>query len=142
MRAVLDPNVLVSALISPKGLPARLVDAAEEGRYELVVSPRLFRELEDVLMRPKFRRWFPEEAVPLFLGRLHAVGTPHEEGEIEPVTADPKDDYLVALVAASGAGYLVSGDPHLLDVETSPTGGIAIPILNPREFSEHLRRSG
>lgn len=39
MRAVLDPNVLVSALLSPTGTPARIVLAWAEGRFELVVSP-------------------------------------------------------------------------------------------------------
>ena len=45
---------------------------------------------------------------------------------------DPKDDYLVALTHASGADYLVSGDPHLAGAENKVSG----TVLTPRQFSE------
>ncbi len=48
---------------------------------------------------------------------------------------DPKDDYLVALAQASGADYLVSGDPHLVRASLGK-GGAA--VLTPRQFSELL----
>jgi hypothetical protein len=38
MRVVLDPNVLISALISPAGHSAQIVSAWIEERSELVVS--------------------------------------------------------------------------------------------------------
>ncbi|MDQ3629985.1 MAG: putative toxin-antitoxin system toxin component, PIN family [Actinomycetota bacterium] len=57
MRVVLDPNVLVSALISPSGPPREIVDAWIAERFDLVVSPALLAELDGVLARPKFRRW-------------------------------------------------------------------------------------
>lgn len=139
-------------MISPNGTSARVLAAAEEGHYELVLSTRLLSELEDVLRREKFRRYLPIESVPLFLSRLALAASrasggplpynpPYEEGEIVPVSADPKDDYLVALAVASGASYLVSGDNHLLDLETRATGAIATPILTPREFLEQLEWS-
>jgi hypothetical protein len=53
-RAVLDPNVLVSAIISRRGgAPDRIVRAWREGTFELVISPRLIAELADLLARPK-----------------------------------------------------------------------------------------
>ncbi len=136
-------------MTTPNGTSARVLAAAEEGRYELVLSARLVSELEDVLRREKFRRYLPIESVPLFITRLALAASrasggplpydpPYEEGEIVSVSADPKDDYLVALAVASGASYLVSGDPHLLAVETSATGAISTPILTPREFLEQL----
>ncbi len=98
----------------------------------------MLREAEDVLMWPKFRRYFPEEAVPLYLGRLIDAGTMYEEGEIRPASPDPKDDYLVALAHASNADYLVSGDPHLLGLgDRSP-----FMSVTPRDFLEELERSG
>lgn len=48
-RVVLDPNVLVSAYISPTGAPAQLLEQALSGRLQLVASPRLLAELEGVL---------------------------------------------------------------------------------------------
>ncbi|MCA1705276.1 MAG: PIN domain-containing protein, partial [Actinobacteria bacterium] len=52
MRAVLDPNVIISAVLSPGGAPARVMTAWLEGRYELVVSPLLLEELERALSYP------------------------------------------------------------------------------------------
>ena len=51
LAAVLDTNVLVSALLEPRGLPARLLDQATAGSFELVVSDYLLDELREVLER-------------------------------------------------------------------------------------------
>lgn len=53
-RVVVDPNVLVAALISPRGAPAALYGALAGGRFELIASPLLLAELERVLSREKF----------------------------------------------------------------------------------------
>jgi putative PIN family toxin of toxin-antitoxin system len=127
-------------LISPKGIPARIVRYAEGERYRLVVSERLLAELEGVLRREKFRRYFPEEVVPAFLKRLREIALiSQEEGVIEPVTVDPKDDYLFALTRSTSADYLVSGDPHLLEVQERQRY-IAPIIVSPRVFLEDLDR--
>jgi predicted nucleic acid-binding protein len=57
VRAVLDPNVLVSAVISPAGPAGSILLAWSLGQFELVTSPKLLDELADVLARPKLRRW-------------------------------------------------------------------------------------
>ncbi len=56
-RVVLDPGVLIAALLSPKGAPAQLLRGWMQGDYELVVSPKLLAELERVLLRDKFRTY-------------------------------------------------------------------------------------
>jgi len=56
VRAVLDPNVLVSAAISPAGPPRQILTAWTDERFELIVSSALLAELAEVLARPKFRR--------------------------------------------------------------------------------------
>lgn len=50
----------------------------------------------------------------------------------ENVSADRDDDYVLACAVDGGADYIVSGDPHLLDLKTHRS----IPILTPREFVE------
>lgn len=67
---------------------------------------------------------------------LREKGISAEEGTIaRTVPGDPKDDYLVALARVSGAGYLVSGDPHLA---AALPGGGTVSVLTPRQFSEIL----
>ena len=70
MRAVLDPNVLVSAAISAVGPPRRIVTAWVGARFELVASPALLDELAGVLARPKFRRWISPAVMREFVDGL------------------------------------------------------------------------
>lgn len=135
IRAVVDPNVFVSAQISSLGHPARIVRAVDDGLFEPVVSDRLLSELHNVLMRPRFRRYMTEGEVEDLIANLREKGIGATEGEIErAVPDDPKDDYLVALTHASNADYLVSGDPHL----AGTTSRVPATVLTPRQFSELL----
>jgi len=129
VRAVLDPNVIISALLSRDGTPAEVLRAWLEGRFELVVSPLLLEELERALAYPKLReRIQPDEAEALvaWLGREATVvddPTDPPRGH----SADPGDDYLLA-VAERERAALVSGDRHLLALSEE------LPVLTPREF--------
>jgi putative PIN family toxin of toxin-antitoxin system len=135
VRAVLDVNVIISALLSPSGAPARVIRAWLEGRFELVVSPLLLGELKRALAYPKLRErigvvearrvleWFATSA-------LVAEDPRHPPPVRSP---DPGDDYLIALAHAERA-VLVSGDQHLLGLEG------AIPIHSPARFLVLLQR--
>lgn len=116
-RAVLDSNVLVSALISPGGPSGQLLEQVRTGELELIASPRLLAELKTVLEREKFRRYFDLETGQDFceLLRLEAQVAPDPDGQAPLRSADPKDDYLLDL-AFSQSSRLVSGDSHLLDL--------------------------
>lgn len=134
-RAVLDPGVLIAALISGTGAPASLVVAWIEGRFDLVVSPRLLVEVERVLERPKFRRYVTSDDFGEFVALLHSFGTmvPDPIDVTPGLTPDPGDDYLVALARDAGARFLISGDAHLTRLEDpSP------PVLTPRAFLDLL----
>lgn len=129
-RAVLDPGVLIAALISPHGAPAALYLMWRGGLYEMIVSPNLLGELERVLSRPKFRKYATEEEAASFVETLRNEATlspdpPPEHG----LTPDPGDDYLVSLARAAGATYLISGDPHLTNL-SAPWPS----VLTPRAF--------
>jgi predicted nucleic acid-binding protein len=49
LKAVLDTNVYIAAFGHPKGHNAKLWIAATEGRYHLLVSPAITREIAKVL---------------------------------------------------------------------------------------------
>jgi putative PIN family toxin of toxin-antitoxin system len=131
LRAVLDVNVLISALLSPTGTPARVLAAWQQGQFDLIVSPQLLAELERALGYPKLRRHIGPDEVAEFVGVLLREAIierdPAEPPEIR--SADPGDDYLIALAAASGA-VLVSGDDHVLSLGTD------LPIYSPARFVE------
>jgi putative PIN family toxin of toxin-antitoxin system len=121
--------VLVSALITPDGTPAKLLAQVRKGELELVVSPRLLDELAGVLARKKFRRYVSTEVVAGYLdfARQEALAARDPDGPPPLRSQDADDDYLIALAHDQNA-VLVSGDHHLLDI-----GGGA-PILAPADL--------
>jgi uncharacterized protein len=128
-RAVLDPGVLVSALISPTGTPAKLIAEGRDGGLELVVSPLLLGELDEVLRRQKFRRYVDLESARGYVELLQreSLNVADPEDAPSPRSADPDDDYLIALARRENA-VLVSGDRHLLDLADRA------PILSPADL--------
>jgi uncharacterized protein len=134
-RAVIDPNVLVSAFISPRGgAPDRIVRAWREGAFELVVSPQLIAELTDVLDRPKFATQAAEGRAAAYIAALVGDAVIVDDPPDPPnVSADRGDDYLIALAHAANADAIVSGDSHLTQLD-SPTP----LVLTPRQFIERL----
>ncbi|HXF71369.1 MAG TPA: putative toxin-antitoxin system toxin component, PIN family [Actinomycetota bacterium] len=132
--AVLDPGVLVAALISPRGAPAALLLASFEGYFELVVSPWLLGELDRVLRRPKFRRHVTGAEVAGYLELLAERAVVVLDPPAPPVTPDPGDDYLVALARAARTDVLVSGDAHLTGLPDPDP-----PVLTSRGFLDRLQ---
>lgn len=138
MKAVLDPNTLESAAISPRGIPAQVVRARAEGRFVMVVSPMLLDELRDVLGRPAFRHWVTTDEAVELADRLETAAKSEASGEmvgdpteIPAVTRAADDDYLIVLARSAGADCIVSGDKDL----TSLTD-LQPPVLTPRAFLE------
>jgi putative PIN family toxin of toxin-antitoxin system len=115
LRAVLDVNVLISALLSPAGASARLLRAWQEGRFELFVSPGLLAELGRALAYRKLRQLIPESDAEAFVAWLsRSAVLVRDPGGPPPIrSVDPGDDHLLSL-AADLRAVLVSGDAHLL----------------------------
>ncbi len=132
-RTVIDPGVLVSALISRhgNGPPSMLVDALLDGQFILVVSPSLLSELRGVLLRSKFRRYVSAADVDEFISLVRGTANvvPDPAPAPEQLTDDPDDDYLVLLADDVEADFLVSGDAHLVRFAGSSSN-----VLTPREF--------
>ncbi len=129
MRAVLDPNVIVSAVLSSSGAPARLLQAWLQGRFELIASPLLLAELERTLAHPKLRQRIAPEGANQVVEWLTSSATSAKDPNEPPPTrsVDPGDDYLLALAAREEA-VLVSGDKHLVHLAD------ALPIFTPARF--------
>lgn len=117
MRAVLDTNIWVSAVINPFGVPARIRRAFWSGRFTLITSPPLMEETADVLSRPRLARKYGvtandiEELLTFIRERAEIVDVP---GNIR-VCRDPDDDMVIETAVAGGADVLVTGDADLGD---------------------------
>lgn len=137
MRAVLDCNVYVSALIRPGGAPARILDALVAKKFESVLSNAILAELRRVLSYPKIRRRIvlsaPEQEAFLSAVGLLAVWVSDRKAGSPIVAEDPSDDSYILAALEGMADCVVSGDAHLLRL--GKYEGVA--IVSPREF---LRR--
>jgi putative PIN family toxin of toxin-antitoxin system len=119
VRVVLDPNILISAMLSPSGAPARLLARWLAGDFELIASRQLLAELERALTYPKLRERIQPEKAARFMEFLHLRAEDVEDVPDPPRRSpDPDDDYLIAL-SASARAVLVSGDAHLLGLAGS-----------------------
>lgn len=137
MRAVLDPNVLIAALLSARGTPARVFHAWLNGTFELIVSPALLAELERALGYPKLRRRIPAEDAEELVELLRRTATRVDDPAAESAaltSSDPGDDYLLSL-AIHTRSVLVSGDSDLLTMLTIDS---TLPIQSPAAFLELL----
>lgn len=133
MRAVLDPNVLVSALLSPHGTPARLLRLWIDGAYDLVLSGELLDELRRVLAYPKIRSRVSEEQAASFVQLLVVTGLEFPVSATGPTlrSVDAADDYLIAL-AEHARALICSGDRHLLALAGQ------FPVYSSAEFLSFL----
>ena len=129
MKAVLDTNVIISAVLSPAGSPARVLRLWIEGAYELVCSPLLLAELERTFAYPKLRARIRYEEGAELIDLLHRGALMLEDptGPPEISSPDPGDDYLIALAAEAKAA-IVTGDRHLLGLSEE------IPVYSPFDF--------
>jgi putative PIN family toxin of toxin-antitoxin system len=132
VRAVLDVNVLISAMLA-QGTPREVLRQWRVGAFELVVSARLIEELARALAYSKVRTRGRTDEADRLIGLLRGSATVAQDPDDPPraISRDPKDDYLVAL-AASTRSILVTGGADLLELRAR------IPVMSSREFLERL----
>jgi hypothetical protein len=139
LKIVLDANVLVSALISPHGKPAQILNHVFENRVRLFVSPSIIEELERVLSYPKLmkRHGLDKQELKEFISELSSIMSLIEgEETIEIIMEDPPDNKYLSCAIKAKADLIVSGDVHLLSLREYE----GIQIVNPAQFLEITER--
>ena len=121
-------------MLSRQGTPAELVRLWLDGAFEVVASPLLLAELQRVLASPKIRSRMSEPEAEAFLRLLGDLANVVDDPvrPAAPRTADPDDEYLVAL-AEEVRAVIVSGDEHLLALAGR------FPVHSPAEFRSLVR---
>jgi len=130
--AVLDTNVLVSAMLKASSVPGIVTAEAMTGDIIPVLNDEILAEYEDVLRRPKFR--FEERAVRVFLDELKKRAVFMDAGLIEDLIPDPKDVVFYAVLMEKRKeeeAYLVTGNLKHYPVRTY--------IVTPREMLDILQ---
>ena len=125
--AVLDTNVLVSAMLKTGSVPGHVVAEALKGDIIPVLNGDILPEYEDVLNRPKFR--FDKRAVKILLDELKKRAVYSDYGLIEDEIPDPKDVIFYAVLMEKRKeddAYLVTGNIKHFPLRTY--------IVTPREL--------
>jgi len=115
IKAVIDTNIWVSALLNPFGFPAALRKAFAEGAFQSIISEPILLELAEVLNRPRIKDKYGltvkdiQELLILIEERSEHVLL---SGNIS-ICRD-KDDNLILETAIKGqAQYIVTRDDDI-----------------------------
>jgi hypothetical protein len=130
MKVVLDTNVVVSALLF-EGIVSRIYKQWKSGSIIPVANKAMLEEYVMVLSYKKFSlleeeisTLFDEEIFPYFsVVRTSSKKIPHMPKDINDVP-------FLQAATDGGARYLITGDPHLLELN----GKYHFPIVSPASF--------
>ena len=133
-RIVLDTNVYVSA-VRYGGKPKQVLNHALNGEFQLLISMPLRLELERIL-RDKFN-YSPREILETaaFLWRGAEWINPQSTIDLCP---DETDNRVLECALEGNAGYIVTGDRHLLNLPSIE----GLQILLPDRFLACFRATG
>lgn len=114
LRIVIDANVLVSAIID-NGKPRQLVIKLLE-EHTVVISRQMLAELADVTTRDKFH--IKSSQVNRFVASIMSnCKIVVDNSLFKVIVEDPDDDVILNAAYTGKAGYIVTGDKHLLALE-------------------------
>lgn len=113
-RIVIDTNVYISAIFWG-GKPRKVLELGRNGHISIFTSSEIQAEIETKL---KTKFGIEEREVAQILIDYAMFTLPIKPLEkISVIDADPDDDKFIECAVAAKAGYIVSGDKHLLDLK-------------------------
>jgi putative PIN family toxin of toxin-antitoxin system len=143
MRVVLDTNVVVSALLF-EGTVSQIHKQWKSGAIVPVANKAMLEEYARVLSYKKFSlaeeeigALFDEEIFPYFSivrTSLKKIPYPPKDNDDIPFLQAAADAGASPSSKEGGVQYLISGDPHLLELN----GKYPFPIVSPADFSHVL----
>ena len=125
LRVVLDTNVIVSALLTPEGIPAQVLSLVALGTVQTCYNQAILDEYEEVLSRPKFKPEITRNLKDLVLDPLKAIGSPFIVfSSVFPM--NDESDRPFYDVAKAASAFLITGNKRHYPDEPF--------IMTPREF--------
>jgi uncharacterized protein len=112
-RFVLDTNVIISAVLSPRSVPRQAFDLAFMQGIVLILESTI-AELNDVLHRPRFKRYISEAERSQFLAKYIRDAVLVEVTSVIVGCRDSKDNKFLELAVSGNAKCIITGDADLL----------------------------
>jgi hypothetical protein len=129
LKVVIDTNVLISALLFG-GTPAKLISLWQSGDLKPLASKEIIDEYLRVLTYPKLKLSEKEINFILYQEILPYFDIIDVQPGARIIEKDPEDDKFIRCALSCKAGFIITGDHHLLALKTYPK----IKILPPSEF--------
>lgn len=123
LKVVLDTNIYIAAFNHPRGRNAQLWTSARTGRYRLLVSVPIIREIAEVLRRDfAWKDADVQRRIRVIAQVAEIVVT---KSTLDLVAADPDDNRVLECAVDGKADLITSNDHHLLDLKVCKD----IPII-------------
>ena len=109
--AVIDTNVLVSAMLKWDSIPGNVMELVFDGSIIPILNERIVNEYQNVLLRPKFH--LTEDIVNDVLGSIKNQGVYVDAETIDIESPDPNDTVFYEVVMEKRKtedAYLVTGN--------------------------------
>ena len=133
MRLVLDTNVLVSAILSPVSISAKILNWGEDNGV-ILYSTATLTEVLSVLGRSKFSKYIDRADIDGLSIRIKTAWLFVEILTQVQLCRDPKDDKFIDLALNGDASHLITGDSDLLVL--NPIENTS--VINPRTFLDEI----
>ena len=127
-KTVFDVNIWISYFLTGKS--EEIIDMVDNNDVLFYRSAQLMSELQEVINRPKFAKYFPNGTTEYVLF-VELLAQHFSTRAIFNQCSDPKDNYLFDLAYQSYSDYLVSGDKKVLAV---PVAGHSLKLLSLSAF--------
>lgn len=117
--AVIDTNVLVSAMLKWESVPGHVMELVFDGPITPVFNSEILKEYREVLSRPKFH--LPAQIVNDIIETFLRKGLNIEADAVDVELPDPKDRAFYEVVMQerkSENAYLVTGNIKHFPIET------------------------
>jgi uncharacterized protein len=135
LKIVCDTNVLISGVLFG-GHARQILLLSSRGNLTNITSAEILAEAEEVLLRPKFGLTAQQvkAIIALFRDTFEIV---YPAGRLKVIKNDPSDDRILEAAFESEADCIVSGDRHLLSLQSWR----GIRILSPADFMSEFETS-
>lgn len=131
-KVVLDTNALISGLLWD-GNEATIIEKAEKREIQLLISPKILKELERVLKREKFTKRLEDKeyTVEKAVTKIALITILIEPNiNINEIKEDPDDNRVLECAVSAEVDFIISGDNHLLSLKRYS----GIDIITASEF--------
>ena len=132
MNIVCDTTVLISGILFG-GHARQILRLASQGVVTNFISAEILRELEDVLLRPKFGL-HPEQVIGIMSLVRESFDLVVPIRRVNKILNDPDDNHILATAYEADTSFIISGDKHLLELKEWE----GIRVVSPAVFMEEI----